>query len=672
MPVDYGGIMKRVLCLVLAVMLLLPSAFADGENNELTGYSKKDGYCYVTFGSYPYEADGTEAPIFWRVLEVQDDRAYLLSEYIVDFFYTAYDSKAYYKAKDWRESSLYTYLQEDFAGIAFSENEKAVLLEDSTDGSYVAVLHKDEARSAAYGLGENRDRRCAGTPYAKNKSFTVDWGNKKRSYTLYRYKDGNSPWYLREKSSSPSMQLEILNEGKIGKVGCTNADVGIRPCVWIDTENIIIASGSGTKDDPFVLKTIQAEEQADVPGEVTVDTVITDGDEVPEEKTEETPVPENTENAALVNDTVVSASDTSGTQEDGDTDKNESAADDRTHPAADPENIHPLFPELNSEGFLPENEPEFVLEDPDNGIWLYCSQTLRIQIIRQSGKNSKNKPLIWYEADIYTREGGEVFDLYAYNEEKYTNIYERALPQDMAKQHKLVFAVNSDYFIYRVERDKEEKTYNYPVGSEIRNGKILYTQTRGTKSYTYPPLDVLALYPDGDMRVFANTLLYTSNYKTASVEFEGKTYEFAYKKGDKLNARLQAEQAVADMILATGASDTLCFGPILISDGKKADTSAWGTSENPRTAIGMVEKGHYVCIVADGRKPNVSEGVNCIWIMDRMYDKGCTLAFNLDGGATSAMMFMGKQISVAGNYANGLTKRGQNELLGIGVSDLVE
>ena len=86
----------------------------------------------------------------------------------------------------------------------------------------------------------------------------------------------------------------------------------------------------------------------------------------------------------------------------------------------------------------------------------------------------------------------------------------------------------------------------------------------------------------------------------------------------------------------------------------------------------MVEKGHYIAIVVDGRKPGVSDGEDCVWLMDRFYDLGCKVAINLDGGATSAMLFMGKQISVAGNYANGLTKRGQNELLGIGVSDLVE
>ena len=36
---------------------------------EIRGYEKGAGYEYVRLGAYPYEADGTEAPVLWRVLE---------------------------------------------------------------------------------------------------------------------------------------------------------------------------------------------------------------------------------------------------------------------------------------------------------------------------------------------------------------------------------------------------------------------------------------------------------------------------------------------------------------------------------------------------------------------------------------------------------------------------
>ena len=51
-----------------------------------------------------------------------------------------------------------------------------------------------------------------------------------------------------------------------------------------------------------------------------------------------------------------------------------------------------------------------------------------------------------------------------------------------------------------------------------------------------------------------------------------------------------------------------------------------------------------------------------------MAELGCTSAINLDGGATSVMMFMGRQINKSGNYGD-ITNRKQNELFGIGHSN---
>ena len=59
--------MKRMLALLLFFALLLPSAVAE---ETLRGYDRKDGYVYVTFGSYPQTEDGTRLPILWRVLQV--------------------------------------------------------------------------------------------------------------------------------------------------------------------------------------------------------------------------------------------------------------------------------------------------------------------------------------------------------------------------------------------------------------------------------------------------------------------------------------------------------------------------------------------------------------------------------------------------------------------------
>ena len=177
--------------------------------------------------------------------------------------------------------------------------------------------------------------------------------------------------------------------------------------------------------------------------------------------------------------------------------------------------------------------------------------------------------------------------------------------------------------------------YTYPIGAIIRDGQIFYDVPKNPKSTVYPPLDVMALYPDGSVRLFKN--------------------------GEK----------TAKEILATGATDTLSFGPILVENGQVAPRSReFGNTPNPRTAFGMVEPGYYIAVMVESRISE-SNGESCVWMGEKMAELGCESAINLDGGATSTMLFMGEQINKTGNYGD-ITNRKQNELLGIGHSDAVK
>ena len=62
-----------------------------------------------------------------------------------------------------------------------------------------------------------------------------------------------------------------------------------------------------------------------------------------------------------------------------------------------------------------------------------------------------------------------------------------------------------------------------------------------------------------------------------------------------------------------------------------------------------------------------------MWMADTMYRLGCRSAINLDGGQTACMIFMGSRINMIGTYSGSATNkdRGQNELLGIGISPQV-
>ena len=50
---------------------------------------------------------------------------------------------------------------------------------------------------------------------------------------------------------------------------------------------------------------------------------------------------------------------------------------------------------------------------------------------------------------------------------------------------------------------------------------------------------------------------------------------------------------------------------------------------------------------------------------------GCVEAFDLDGGQTAVVVFMGKQLNKIGKYDGKTSARETCEVLGIGISDLV-
>lgn len=89
------------------------------------------------------------------------------------------------------------------------------------------------------------------------------------------------------------------------------------------------------------------------------------------------------------------------------------------------------------------------------------------------------------------------------------------------------------------------------------------------------------------------------------------------------------------------------FGPALIIDGVIPDDLGdtdydFGAAYiNPRTAIGQIGPLEYLLVVVDGRTDS-SPGVNVQTLAEYMLERGCTQAFNLDGGGTSHMFFQNR------------------------------
>jgi hypothetical protein len=64
----------------------------------------------------------------------------------------------------------------------------------------------------------------------------------------------------------------------------------------------------------------------------------------------------------------------------------------------------------------------------------------------------------------------------------------------------------------------------------------------------------------------------------------------------------------------------------------------------------MVEPGHFVVIVCDGAAAGIQFGHVFLPEFAQLFvDQGCTTAYNLDGGVSACMVFMGEQLNQHGN-----------------------
>lgn len=102
-----------------------------------------------------------------------------------------------------------------------------------------------------------------------------------------------------------------------------------------------------------------------------------------------------------------------------------------------------------------------------------------------------------------------------------------------------------------------------------------------------------------------------------------------------------------------GIRDAVSFGPALVINGEKADSSYFESGIGARTAIGQREDGSIVMMVVDGRQ-GYSIGLTYADCADIMVDKfACVNASNMDGGNSSCMYFAGQIVNRSSNQASG-------------------
>ncbi len=282
----------------------------------------------------------------------------------------------------------------------------------------------------------------------------------------------------------------------------------------------------------------------------------------------------------------------------------------------------------DAEGYLPEGEPEFVLEDPDNGLWAYLSQTVQVEIVRYDWVDPDGEQQRFFVSDVHFKPEYEKFQQQVYVNATFKG--QQIWPKTLAQTSKMVIAINGDYYPYRKDKGS-------PIGNILRNYQALYDLDK-KKNPTFPNLDTVALRDDGSLTVY-------DRHEITATELAAQ--------GD--------------------VHDALSFGPYLARDGRlRIYDGKNAEGKEPRSSIGMVSPGHYILVQCEGRMPNKGpRGLTVNQLGMILYGHGVTDSIMLDGGSTTVLCFMGEYLMKTGKDTTIGSPRNQHELFGVGTSELV-
>lgn len=244
---------KKILSLVLCVTLVCSAVFlgtnvgvkaeSPALENPIVDDSGLSIWDEIYFGNY-YQSNADEMePIKWRVLSVDGDNVFLMSDMVLDCLpYNDVQGET-----SWPECSLRSWLNDEFYNTAFNEDEREKILTSTVDNkanylsggeddpiSYdkIYCLSMTEAEDLAYGFTQmvqapNSARSAYATNYAISKGVSVVADN-----SAY---GGNTFYWLR----SPGPGNKILGS-IIAPNGGYSADVvsnkmyGVRPVLHLD------------------------------------------------------------------------------------------------------------------------------------------------------------------------------------------------------------------------------------------------------------------------------------------------------------------------------------------------------------------------------------------------------------------------------------------------------
>lgn len=228
------------------------------------------------------------------------------------------------------------------------------------------------------------------------------------------------------------------------------------------------------------------------------------------------------------------------------------------------------------------------VEKDEEALYHYRDDMMQVSV--KSTKLGEDDAVItYYTADVYISDIEQLRTAFA--EGSYgKNIREPTL--DMAKENQAVLAISGDSY------------GNSEAGVVVRNGRLYRS--------TVSDAEICTLFYDGTMEIYT------------------------------------PEEFDRQEILEKDVWQIWNFGPSLLDNGEVKETfqtTSYLNGENPRCGIGYVSPGHYKFVVADGRSTGYSRGATMSEFAQIMKAEGCILAYNLDGGKSSAMVFQNNYVN---------------------------
>lgn len=203
----------------------------------------------------------------------------------------------------------------------------------------------------------------------------------------------------------------------------------------------------------------------------------------------------------------------------------------------------------------------------------------------------QNEVRVPLRSDLYAAAGSTLYGGFADGKEKPGAAY---LPAKLCRGNDAVFGITGDYI-----------NFNYnPDGVQLRRGQI-YREGGPQESF--------AFFPDGTMRL------------------------------------IDPQTTTAQELLDAGVRDSWAFGPVLVRDGAAENDTEHFLADglSPRCAIGMISPYHFISVVSGwGGQLRIPQ------LTDIFLHYGTEVAYNMDGGNSTSVVFMGEMLNYVAYVAN--------------------